>query len=154
MMSTAQNAGAAVSTIPKDRALLSQIHPDFAPLVPAVNENFMKIWIFETIEEFRSHWITTRASFPETVPLEGFDIETDMVVVSDGTAIEVCIHGPTRQEERILSVLFVLHGGGTRFRALTRYTTNVRRLGWGIACNRSRYVEEYLCQKSGCHCQC
>jgi acetyl esterase/lipase len=128
-MSTATKAGAAVSTVPEVRSLLSQIHPDFAPLVPAVNEAFKRIWKFETIEEFRSHWTTTRASFPQTVPSEGFVIETDVLVVSDGTAIEVCIHRPTEQEEEILPVLFVLHGGGTWLKSLPKFVTKAR-AGW------------------------
>lgn len=110
-------AGAgAIAAVPQDRSWLSDIHPDFAPLVPDVNKAFERIWTFETIDEFRSHWVTGRASFPDNIPTEGFTVNYETFAASDGSDVELCIYTPDAQGSGLLPLLFVLHGGGTYVR--------------------------------------
>lgn len=93
-------------------ASLSAINPDFARLVPGVNEAFKQIWSYKDMNEFRGNWTKTRASYPANVPTSGFTYSNHTVKVSDGAAIDVRISRPEDAGEDSLPLLFVLHGGG------------------------------------------
>jgi hypothetical protein len=43
---------------------LSIIHPDFAPLVPKLNEAFEQIWTPDDVQQLRKNFEGSRASFP------------------------------------------------------------------------------------------
>lgn len=63
--------------------------------------------------EFRGNWTTTRGTYPEFVPTEGFDITHQMVPIPGGVELEIRIWKP--QDAKVgekLPLLFVLHGGG------------------------------------------
>ncbi|KAI9743680.1 MAG: hypothetical protein M1818_002996 [Claussenomyces sp. TS43310] len=96
----------------RKHASLSEVDPEFAPLIPAVNQAFKEIWTFDDMTEFRSHWTKTRSTYPEYVPVDGFDLTHQMVATSDGTEIEIRVWTPTNAGSGKLPLLFVLHGGG------------------------------------------
>lgn len=96
----------------KKFAHLSEVNPDFAPLIPGVNKAFEQIWQYDDMGEFRGNWTKTRSSYPSFVPSEGFDITHRMIPTRDGTELEIRIWKPTAPTERNLPLLFVLHGGG------------------------------------------
>lgn len=93
-------------------AHLSEVNPDFAPLIPRVNAAFEQIWRFSDMTEFRAKWTKTRGTYPEFVPQEGFEITHQIFQSHDGAEQEIRIWKPTAQAEEKLPLLFVLHGGG------------------------------------------
>ncbi|EXJ90165.1 hypothetical protein A1O3_03234 [Capronia epimyces CBS 606.96] len=93
-------------------AWMSEVNPEFSPLIPGINEAFKKIWTYKDMAEFRGNWTTTRASFAPYIPLTGFTTSHLQVRVSDGAEVEVRILRPTNSESEELAMLFVLHGGG------------------------------------------
>jgi acetyl esterase/lipase len=96
-----------------ENAFLSEVNPEFAPLIPSINTAFAKLWEkSDTVEEFRARWATTRGSYPDFVPTDGFTISHQMVPTSDGTKIEIRKWTPDGKEASKLPLLFVLHGGG------------------------------------------
>jgi acetyl esterase/lipase len=100
---------------PLKNAHLSTLHPSFAPLVPAVNAAFKKIWTYDTMSEFRGNWGSTRASYAACVPVDGFEIAHRNIPVRDGVEVELRIWRPEGSEirgEGGLPCLFVCHGGG------------------------------------------
>jgi len=97
----------------KQFAHLSEVNPDFAPLIPGVNIAFEKIWQYRDMTEFRGNWTKTRSSYPDFVPSEGFEITHRKIPARDGTEVEIRIWRPTTPTEQKLPLLFVLHGGGT-----------------------------------------
>lgn len=99
------------SKTPKN-AWLSEVNPEFAPLIPGVNEAFKKIWTYSDMTEFRGNWTTTRATYADYVPTTGFDVTHQMVPTSDGTEVEIRILKPEGAGNELLPLLFVLHGGG------------------------------------------
>lgn len=97
----------------RKNAYLSEVNSDFAPMIPMINEAFKRIWTYHDMNDFRANWTTTRASYPECVPSEGFDIHYQMVPLSDGTKAEIRLYRPIDAESYVsLPLLFVLHGGG------------------------------------------
>ena len=91
---------------------LSEVNPDFAPLIPLVNKVFGEIWTYENMEDFRGNWTKKRASYPNYVPTEGFDISHQLVHTSDGAEVEIRLYTPIGSSGHKLPLLFVLHGGG------------------------------------------
>jgi hypothetical protein len=96
----------------KEFAHLSEVNPDFAPLIPGVNAAFAKIWRYGDMTEFRENWTKTRSSYPEFVPSEGFQITRRMIPARDGCELEIRIWKPVATVKEKLPLLFVLHGGG------------------------------------------
>ncbi|KAG9529386.1 hypothetical protein KCU93_g3575, partial [Aureobasidium melanogenum] len=90
---------------------LSEINQEFAPLVPAVNEAFAKIWTFETIDEFRGNW-KRPATYPSCVPDQGFSIDHKVIQAADGANIELRVYKPSDADDYDLPLFFILHGGG------------------------------------------
>lgn len=90
---------------------LSKINQEFAPLVPAVNEAFAKIWTFETIDEFRGNW-KRPATYPSCVPDQGFSIDHKVIQAADGANIELRVYKPSDADDYDLPLFFILHGGG------------------------------------------
>ncbi|KAF2494368.1 hypothetical protein BU16DRAFT_562028 [Lophium mytilinum] len=93
-------------------AHLSEVNPDFAPLIPGVNEAFKKIWTYKTMDEFRGNWGGTRASYSACVPVDGFVITHQMIPTRDGTEVELRTWRPESKIDEVLPLLFVCHGGG------------------------------------------
>jgi acetyl esterase/lipase len=91
---------------------MSDVNPEFSPLIPGINEAFKKIWTYKDMAEFRGNWTTTRANFAPYIPLDGFSTRHLPVPVSDGAEVEIRILRPTNSESERLPLLFVLHGGG------------------------------------------
>lgn len=96
----------------KQFAHLSEVNPDFAPLIPGVNTAFEKIWQYSDMTEFRGNWTNTRSSYPNFVPSDGFQLTHRMIPAHDGTELEIRIWKPTSPAKEELPLLFVLHGGG------------------------------------------
>jgi len=98
-------------TLTPQNAYLSEVDPDFAPLIPGIDEVFKKIWTFDTAEELRGKFAGARPTYPPYVPTEGFEISHKMVPVSDGTDVEIRIYRPEGVTDN-LPVFYVCHGGG------------------------------------------
>ncbi|KAL2823590.1 alpha/beta hydrolase fold-domain-containing protein [Aspergillus cavernicola] len=105
-----------MSAIPYQYSSLGDVHPDFAPLVAGLNENFERIWTPEDVPQLRWNFQSSRAPIPG-VPVDGFDISHRMVPVLDGSEVEIRIYRPTPAGARATSnlpLLFVAHGGGVK----------------------------------------
>ena len=90
------------------------VDPEFAPIIPATEEAFKKIWTYDTIEEFRGNWTTTRANYAAYIPTKGFTVTHRSILVRDNTRINIRLHRPELVQQNALTpVLFVMHGGGT-----------------------------------------
>lgn len=108
-----------MSTARSRYASLSQVHPDFAPLVPTLNEAFERIWTPGDIAQLRKNFKSSRSPIPG-IPNDGFAISHRMVPVSDGHDVEIRIYRPTPAHAQGLSpmpLLFIAHGGGVRYRS-------------------------------------
>lgn len=95
---------------------LSDIHPDFAPFVPNLNDVFKRIWTPGDITQLRNNFKSSRLPLPG-IPSDGFDISHRMVPMSDGKDIQIRIYRPTSADMQIVSpmpLLFVAHGGGVK----------------------------------------
>lgn len=103
--------------------------PDFAPMVPAVNDAFKKIWIYQDIAEFRKNWTRNPAIYAAYVPSEGFEISHEKAIASDGAEIELRIYRPESTVEKALPLLFVLHGGGNVGAFQSLNTSDAARMG-------------------------
>ncbi|KAL4939233.1 hypothetical protein BDV06DRAFT_225204 [Aspergillus oleicola] len=95
---------------------LSVVNQEFAPLVPALNEAFKKIWTPHDIPQLRGNFNGSRVKIP-FVPEEGFVVSHRMIPVSDGSEIEIRIYQPMRSaavKGLGIPYMFVAHGGGKR----------------------------------------
>lgn len=102
-----------MTAAPKKNAHLSEVNPDFAPLIPGVNAAFEQIWTYSDMTEFRGNWTKTRGTYPANVPTTGFNITHQNIPTRDGTEVEIRIYKPeSAKEDEKLPFLFVLHGGG------------------------------------------
>ena len=91
---------------------MSDVDPEFAPLIPGVNEAFKQIWTYNDMAEFRGNWTKTRASYADYIPSEGFTTTHRMIPTSDGSQVEIRVYRPQMSADEVLPLLFVLHGGG------------------------------------------
>lgn len=112
------------STPHSSNAHLSEINPEFATLVPAVNDAFASIWqgvvpppaepkMATSMTDFRAAWRKSPPTYPAYVPESGFDTTHQVVPVRDGAEVEIRVYKPHDAPHRDLPLLFVLHGGGT-----------------------------------------
>jgi acetyl esterase/lipase len=96
-----------------DNSALGLVHPDFAPLVPALNEGFAHLWTPDDVSQLRTNFQSSRSRIPG-VPLDGFDISHRLIPVSDGSQVEIRIYRPSFVgASDTTPILFVAHGGGT-----------------------------------------
>lgn len=83
-------------------------------MIPAVNKAFEAIWTYDNMEEFRGNWTKTRAAYADYVPTDGFDITHRLVPTSDGSEVDIRIYRPEGAGDRVLPLLFIMHGGGQK----------------------------------------
>lgn len=113
-------------------AHLSEVNPEFAPLIPSINEAFETIWTYNDMKEFRGNWTKRPANYPAYVPDQGFKTTFQQVPMSDGTEVEVRILKPEIAVGVSLPLLFVLHGGGEDEAVPIRLATSLTfsQVGW------------------------
>lgn len=100
-------------TTAKKHSWMSDVDPDFAPLIPGIETAFEKIWTFNNIDEFRGNWGTTRKNYADYVPKDGFSIKHQLIRLKSGVEVEIRLSRPSSvQDDKLLPVLYVLHGGG------------------------------------------
>ncbi|KAK6382268.1 hypothetical protein LTS17_004155 [Exophiala oligosperma] len=86
--------------------------PEFVPMMADCYTMFDKFWALD-MAEYKAAWLSAPGALrPEVPGLDQIDVRLDRAPVSDGTLLEIQIYSPKDADDKILPLMYVMHGGG------------------------------------------
>ena len=86
--------------------------PEFAPMMAECSAMFDKIWALD-LAEYKAAWQSAPGGLrPEAPGLDKIDVRLERAPVSDGTELEIQIYSPKDVGDKVLPLMYVMHGGG------------------------------------------